>query len=784
MVNKNQLLRRLLVLGCLLLLCFGLAGGQLVQLQLINGESYLRRSAEFLTTTSTISAARGEILDRYGRPMVTNQTGFSLVLIYASFWEDQPDRFEKLLDLANRVRADGGTGSEADAQTETDSADGDEDSGESGTDTGETADSTTDSGDGAVLNDVLPITSTAPYEYIGESGSSDRNTLSKYIKASAETLGLQAVQDAVAAANTANEQNPQYDADGNEIDQVGLVDATTLVTADEFIDAMRVYLEENANLPTDLSDADVRTLVGLYYSMRQVGFGTSTTFTLADNISMDLIAYIKEHHQDYEGVDIESEAVRQYDTTYAAHVLGVVGPMYQDDWSGTDHGGPYQDKEGYTMNDTIGKSGLELALEPYLHGTAGSRTVETDLGSGEVLEDEADSNAPQPGDNVITTIDLELQQVAEESLANYVSGYGRGGAAVALDPDTGEVLVMASYPTYSLENYYDEDEIEARTSDSRSPEYNRATQGLYAPGSTFKVLSAIAALEDGEINANTTFTCTGEFELGGQTFRCSNHDTPMTMDVTSAIKYSCNTFFYNVGVLLGGERLEQWCASFGLGEATGIEIGESVGHAAGPTYRALVRENDPSQREWMGGDDVNAAIGQSDNAFTPLQLANYMAAVVNGGTLYKPTLVKSIKSYDYADTVQAFEPEVLGTIEISDATLELVMQGMSEVTAEGGTAATTFADYPIKVGGKTGSAEMTGLINPNDPDSGYENYTNGLFIAFAPFDDPEIVICVVGEAAGHGSSVAPVVRDILDAYFAEEEPDTIDTVQPENTMVP
>ena len=387
MVNKNQLLRRLLVLGCLLLLCFGLAGGQLVQLQLVNGESYLRRSAEFLTTTSTVSAARGEILDRYGRPMVTNQTGFSLVLIYASFWEDQPDRFEKLLDLANRVRADGGTGSEADAQTETDSTDGDEDSGESGTDTGETADSTTDSGDSAVLNDVLPITSTAPYEYIGESGSSDRNTLSKYIKASAETLGLQAVQDAVAAANTANEQNPQYDADGNEIDQVGLVDATTLVTADEFIDAMRVYLEENANRPTDLSDADVRTLVGLYYSMRQVGFGTSTTFTLADNISMDLIAYIKEHHQDYEGVDIESEAVRQYDTTYAAHVLGVVGPMYQDDWSGTDHGGPYQDKEGYTMNDTIGKSGLELALEPYLHGTAGSRTVETDLGSGEVLEE-------------------------------------------------------------------------------------------------------------------------------------------------------------------------------------------------------------------------------------------------------------------------------------------------------------------------------------------------------------------------------------------------------------
>ena len=292
-----------------------------------------------------------------------------------------------------------------------------------------------------------------------------------------------------------------------------------------------------------------------------------------------------------------------------------------------------------------------------------------------------------------------------------------------------------------------------------------------------KVLAALKA--EGLIDANTSFTCTGKFEYGGSTFACNNHDTPMTMDVTTAIKYSCNTYFYNVGLLLTGAHLEQWCDRFGLGNVTGIEIGERAGHAAGPTYREEQRKTDPDQREWMGGDDVNAAIGQSDNSFTPLQLANYMAAVVNGGTLYKPTLVRSIKTYDYSDTVQAEEPEVIGTIEISDATYDLVMQGMSEVTAEGGTAATTFADYPIKVGGKTGSAEMTEVV-----DGVQINYTNGLFIAFAPFDDPEIVICVVGEGAGHGSSVAPVVRDILDAYFAEEEPDAVRSVQAENTMVP
>lgn len=767
MVNKNQLLRRLLVLGCLLLLCFGLAGGQLVQLQLVNGESYLRRSAEFLTTTSTVSAARGEILDRYGRPMVTNQTGFSLVLIYASFWEDNESRFETLLDLANRVKADG-------APDTADTAEGDATDG--GEDTTDTTD-TTASDSGAVLNDTLPITETAPFEYVGESGSSERNSLSTYIKDSAETLGLGAVQEAVAAAQTANEQNPQYDADGNEIDQVAAIDATTLVSASEFVSAMRSYLEENAGMPTGLSDTDARTLVGLYYSMRQVNFSNSTTFTLADNVSMDLIAYIKEHHQDYEGVDVESEAVRQYNTTYAAHLLGTVGPMYAEEWNGTDNGGPYSEKQGYTMNDTIGKTGLERALEEYLHGTAGSRTMETDLGSGAALEDEANSSAPQPGDNVITTIDLELQAVAEESLANYVSGYQRGGAAVALDPNTGEVLAMASYPTYDLENFNrDYDEIEA---DSRSPQLNRATQGLYPPGSTFKVLSAIAALEEGVIDANTTFTCTGVFELGGQEFACNNHDTPMTLDVTQAIKYSCNTFFYNVGQRLTGEHLEDWCDRFGLGNVTGIEIDESAGHAAGPTYRDIMRKADPTLREWQGGDDVNAAIGQSDNAFTPLQLANYMAAVINGGTLYKPTLVKNIKTYDYSDVVEESEPEILGTIEFSDATWNLVMQGMNEVTAEGGTAATTFADYPIAVGGKTGSAEMT-----ENRDGVEINYTNGLFIAFAPFDDPEIVVCVVGEGAGHGSAVAPVVRDIFDAYFAEEEPDTVESVQAENTMVP
>lgn len=760
MVNKNQLLRRLLVLVCLLLLCVGLAGGQLIQLQVVNGEDYVRRSASFLTGTSTVSAARGEILDRYGRPMVTNQTGFSLVLVYSSFWEDQPDRFDKLLDLAHRVRQDSAAAASAEgADTE------------SGAEP-ENGDGGTAEAEAATLNDVLPITESSPYEYVGESGSHARNQLSDYIKKSAETLHIDAVEQAVKEAEAANEASPRYDEDGKPIDQVAALDATTLVSAGEFLRAMRAYMEETLGMQTGLSDADSRMMVGLYYSMRNAGFGTGTAFTLAENVSMDLIAYIKEHHKDYAGVEVQSEAVRKYNTTLAAHLLGTVGNMYADEWSGTKNGGPYRDKPGYNMNDTIGKTGLEAALERYLHGTAGSRTVTTDLGGGS-MEEHTASYAPQPGDNVITTIDLELQKVAEESLQNYVSDYGRGGAAVALDPNSGEVLAMASYPTYPLEKYNEDyNELEA---DPRNVLMNRATSGQYPPGSTFKVLTAIAGLQEGIIDANTTFTCTGEFELGGQKFACNNHDTPMTLDVTQAIKYSCNTFFYNVGQRLTGEHLEKWCASFGLGKATGIEIGEESGHAAGPTYRAAMRKNDPDLREWQGGDDVTAAIGQSDHVFTPLQLANYMAAVVNGGTLYRPTLVKNIKTYDYADVVREEKPEVIGTIELNAETLRLVMQGMSDVTAEGGTAASVFAEYPIKVGGKTGTAESF--------DDGMK-FDNGLFVAFAPFDDPEIVICVVGENAEHGSSVAPVVRDILDAYFAEDEADTVEPVEAENTLLP
>ena len=218
--------------------------------------------------------------------------------------------------------------------------------------------------------------------------------------------------------------------------------------------------------------------------------------------------------------------------------------------------------------------------------------------------------------------------------------------------------------------------------------------------------------------------------------------------------------------------MEEWEHLFGFGEKTGIELGESAGSASGPKNRANMLENNPLLNPWQepGGDVITTAIGQCDNAFTPLQLANYTAAIANGGTLYRPTLLRSVKTYDYTGTVKAEEPEVIREIAISQKTLDIVHKGMAEVTDDQGTAARTFANYPIKVAGKSGTAQVAGQGD------------NAVFIAYAPYDDPQIAVAVVGEQAGHGSDIAPIVRDILDAFFAGNS-ENMDTVDYENTLL-
>ncbi|MBQ3091051.1 MAG: penicillin-binding protein, partial [Clostridia bacterium] len=399
----------------------------------------------------------------------------------------------------------------------------------------------------------------------------------------------------------------------------------------------------------------------------------------------------------------------------------------------------------------------------HLHGIDGKETLVTDI-TGEVVQRYV-STPPQPGDNCFLTIDLDLQEVAEQALAETIEGIrakgavsrtgtgadAEGGAVVVIDVDTGEILAMASYPTYSLETY--RADYNEMLQDPLTPLLNRATMGLYPPGSTFKMVTSVAALEEGIITPRTQIR-----DLGRYTYwddyqpRCWIYkDTGRThglINVSEALKYSCNYFYYEVGRVMGIDILKAWASRLGLGQKTGIELGEYPGQIASPE----------TIEDWQGGLVLQAAIGQSAHLFTPVQLANYVATIVNGGTRYQPHLLKKVMDYSLTETVEEIEPTVLDQIDLQESTIQAVKQGMRGVVTEDGTASSVFLNYPIEVGGKTGSAQTR---------SGRS--AHGVFVSFAPYDDPEIAVCVVGEHAGSGGSVAPVCVAIYNEYFGLNE---------------
>lgn len=504
-------------------------------------------------------------------------------------------------------------------------------------------------------------------------------------------------------------------------------------------------------IDAELSQPDKRDIAGVRYQMEQEQFSMYNAFNLASDISMNLVAKISEQHEKYAGVEVNTSAERQIETDYAANILGYIGPIFAEDWD------KYKEN-GYSMNAQVGKTGAEQAFEDYLRGMDGERSIQTDHRGNVVSEQE--TKEAQSGNNVVLTLDMNLQKVAEASLASRcqsISGAG-GGAAVAIDVKNGEILALANYPTYNLATFnQDYDELAA---DKRLPLLNRSIAGTYAPGSTFKVCTAIAGLESGVIDEDTRIYDEGIYTyFKGYHPRCwiysSTGHGHGWEDVTGALEDSCNYFFFETGRLLGGDKLESYAKRFGLGEYTGLELsGEKKGRVAGPTERAAARENDSSLRKWSGGDTIQAAIGQGDNAFTPLQLANYCAAIATRGTQYEAHLLRSVKAYDYSETVYTNTATILNQIDAADSTWDLVQKGMEKVTGEDGTASSVFQNYPIKVAGKSGTAQVTGTERDN-----------GVFISYAPADDPQIAVCVVIEGGDSGNNVAPVVRDIYNAYF-------------------
>lgn len=539
------------------------------------------------------------------------------------------------------------------------------------------------------------------------------------------------------------------------------------LTSKSLNESFREYLDDN-KLPTDggsaevlaamrklykvddsYTDAQARLIVGVRYEL-----DGRSSYTFAEDVSTELLGRITDGK--YRGVTIKTAAARVYNTKLAAHILGTVGAIWQEEWRSDESTGyvGYADK-GYNMNDLVGKDGVEKAFEEYLHGNDGKRLITTDE-NGKITG-ELYTREPQPGGTVALTIDIDLQQVVEDTLASTIQGMidkdsnERGGAAAVIQVGTGEVLAMASYPTYDLETF--NQDYEELVKDERLPMFNRATQGVYAPGSTFKLCTSVAALEEGIITPSTIIEDKGiyTYYVDPQPM-CwiwrQAHTTHGRINVSQAIVDSCNYFYYEVGRLTGIKKLDEYATAFGLGQSTGIEIGDVSGVLASPEWA------EAHDREWTDGQTITAAIGQSYNLFTPLQLANYVATLVSGGEHYEAHLLKNVKSYDNSRVVDVYGKGPLNDLNISDSTMAAVTKGMHDLTYD--SLRSAFSRCVVEAGAKTGSAQVGTDI------------ANGTFVAYAPYDDPEIAIAIVVEKGGSGSLLANAAVDIINAWFTRD----------------
>ncbi len=516
------------------------------------------------------------------------------------------------------------------------------------------------------------------------------------------------------------------------------------VSADKIFDKLCGEFDVDPDLPP----AQKRALAGLRYSLATAKMDGDGTFRFASGIDVALISLIKDGG--YAGVRVGTSAAREYQTDVAAHILGHIGKI--QNWD------DYKDKEGYRWNDYVGIDGVEAAFEEYLRGTDGKRIV-TSNADGKVI-DELYSVEPKPGCNVALTIDADFQGEVERIIARATDamteadGLSRGSAAAVVQVGTGEVLALASYPTFSRKTF--NQDFAELNADPLRPMFNRATMGVYPPGSTFKPVSAVAALETGVIDPYTKIRDLGVYKYYDLNLKCwiwpGNHGY---VNVTNAITVSCNYFFYEVGKLTGITTLERYARAFGLGEPTGIEIPESVGTMTSPEY-----VNSLKGQHWTDGLTLMAAIGQAYDSFTPLQLANYIATLADGGTRCKAHLLKAVSEYDSAAPVYLYDEAPADTVSISSDNLRAVLAGMRKLVTDGSVRA-QFESCVVDAAAKTGTAQ-TGGAN-----------SNGVFVAFAPYDDPQIAVALVIEKGDTGGALASTVVEILNAYFTAADPDVV-----------
>ncbi len=663
--------------------------------KIINTETYERREP--------IKAVRGEIYDTNGKKLVGNSYTYDFVLDYDAMAATQAQRNDDILKLLDAIAVLG----ESEKMSES----------------------------------SFPFEGMYPnYKYSADALDTDSNIYYRLLKRIAEN------ELETDSEKPKNELTVSYLADFYEKER------------DKFpheADIVDWYLERYDMLDADgtpkFSDSDIDRLLRIRYDMEVADFSIYNRYILLEDIALSSIIYIEE--LSVPGAEFEISSAREYlYPGYASHILGQLGNIPAELWS------EYK-ALGYDMNDTVGLDGCEKAFEEYLRGEDGVRVIIEDM-EGNIIDSRIEKEAIA-GNDVYLTIDIDLQIAAEDGLRDNVAmiGDAQAGALCALDPKSGEVLALASYPSYDLTTYNEHYNI--LLADKANPLYNRALNGVYTPGSTFKVGMVAAGITSGAVKSSTTLPCNGIYTYyDDYQPKCwyypSSHGA---VNAAYALEVSCNCYFYELGRIMGIDVMNHYCRSYGLGEHTGIELPEKTGILAGPKYR---EEN--GLLGWTAGNTIAAAIGQSDNSFTPIQLANYIATVTNGGTRYSLHLLKEVREYgDSGNVIFKTEKEILSTITLSSDALYGARQGMKQMAQHDGAVSSYMSGLPITVGGKTGTAQR----GPNKND-------NRLFVCTAPYNDPEIVISVVIEPnddipkdVSRGSSYASYAASVVLKEFYE-----------------
>ena len=684
---------RLAVLTLLLVVLSAVTLTSLYKAQIIDGAKNSAAAQNSIASTVVVPAARGNIHDRYGRALTTNRACNNLIINSDELFE-QPDPNAVILELVQTVL---------------------------------------DAGDTYI--DTVPITMEPPFEFVPNMTDIQKTRLDAYIKAR-EAFGLSSSSSAVE------------------------------IMAD---------FRERYKIDNNYTATEMRIIAGIRYEINIRYLVNTSDYVFAEDVSIDLITRLLENS--VPGFRVISSYVREYNTTAAAHVLGYIGMMNEREVN------TYMNQD-YPLNALVGKDGIEMAFESELHGVDGLAQIISTRG-GTVISMDYEKEV-SPGNNVFVTLDIGMQEVGENAMKSHIETENvvrqelidlyeaspgmvdpddvkqliTGGAVVAIHIPTGEPLCIASYPTFDVSAVFDSNTATQETESGSM--FNRALQGAYAPGSTFKPVTALAALDHKTSSGNSIITLTStiydnvifdEFADEGYAPRCWIYPhTHGDVDVVEAVRVSCNYFFYTVGKDLGIDAMSRYAARFGLGEPTGIELYEELGHMATQEHLAVLED-----RPWYIGDTLQAAIGQSVTTFTPLQLANYVAAIANDGLRYEASVLKSVRSYDYSESFYERIPVVADDFQLSDERFyDAVQLGMYKAAnASPGTVVyNVFSDFQVNVAAKTGTAQLGTKIT-----------NNGIFICYAPYENPEIAVAVVLEKGGAGAECAEIARSVLDYYF-------------------